>query len=284
MRKLYFILIIPVLAISFSAVNVFTGSLEEDLFPKVNHHSFSKGEELNYRVNYGMFSIGEAKIEIEHKLHKVNLRDSYKLDVYGKTKGFTGWVIDVDDQWGVYLDTASLLPHISYRNIKEGKYRKNEIVRFDHKSKNIEIKVLDQKKGSYKKPEYFYYPIIPDREIQVRDILGGYMYLRTLDFKKINPGDTVILSGFFEDTFYDLQMTFRGRETVKTRAGKFKAIKLTPVVPENELFNGRDSVVAWFSDDDNKMPLRIEAKMFVGSVFIELTDYKGLRNKPALLP
>jgi len=284
MRKLYFILIIPVLALSFSAVNVFTGSLEEELFPKVKHHSFSRGEVLNYRVNYGMFSIGEAKIEIEHKLHKVNLRDSYKLDVYGKTKGFTGWVIDVDDQWGVYLDTASLLPHISYRNIKEGKYRKNEIVRFDHKSKNIEIKVLDQKKGSYKIPEYFYYPIVPDREIQVRDILGGYMYLRTLDFKKINPGDTVVLSGFFEDTFYDLQMTFRGRETIKTRAGKFNAIKLTPLVPENELFNGRDSVVAWFSDDDNKMPLRIEAKMFIGSVFIELTDYKGLRNKPALLP
>lgn len=284
MRKLVFFCLVPVFVITLAALNVPTGITSARLFPHVSNNSFAKGEELNYRVNYGIFSIGEAKIEISNRLHKVNYRDSYKLDVYGKTKGFTGWVVDVDDQWGVYLDTASLLPHVSYRNIKEGKYRKNEIVRFDHRTKNIEIKVLDQKKGGYKDPEYFHYPIIPDRDIQVRDILGGYLYLRTLDFKKINPGDTVILSGFFEDTFYDLQMTFRGRETIKTKAGKFNAIKLTPVVPENELFNGKDSVVAWFSDDDNKIPLRIEAKMFIGSVFIELTDYKGIRNKPALLP
>ena len=279
MRRLKYILIISLSLGFLSAGNL----LNKELHPKVDSKSFGRGEQLNYKVNYGVLSIGEASMFISNTLHKVNFRDTYKLEVHGRTKGLTGWLVDVDDQWGVYLDTVSLLPHVAYRNLKEGKYRKNEVVRYDHRNKLLEIKVLDQKKGIYKDPEYFYYPINPEGEVQVRDMLGGYLYLRTIDFSRVNVGDTVTVSGFFEDTFYDLQMVLRAREVLRTKAGKFKAMKLTPVVPENKLFNGKDSIVAWFSDDDNKMPLRVEAKMFVGSVFIELSSFSGLKNPPSML-
>ena len=281
MHRLLIIAFLPLLALFAAAISI--SSDVGQVYPQLSNTSFGRGENLEYRINYGMLSIGRASMQIEEKLHRVNSRDTYKLAIEGKTRGFTSFLVDVDDQWGAYLDTASLMPQLTYRNLKEGGYRKNEIVKFDHKQKNIEVKILDQKKGQYKIPEYYHYPIDPDREIHMRDLLGGYLFMRTLDFSKYNDGDTIIISGFFEDTFYDLPLVLRGREIIRTKAGKFKALRLAPMMPDNKLFNGRDSITAWFSDDDNKVPLRVEARMFIGSVSIELSNFNGLKNQPALL-
>ena len=54
-------------------------------------------------------------------------------------------------------------------------------------------------------------------------------------------------------------------------------------MPENSIFEGEDAVLAWISDDDNKIPLKVEAEMFIGHAGIELTSFSGLRNKPALV-
>ena len=72
-------------------------------------------------------------------------------------------------------------------------------------------------------------------------------------------------------------------EVIKTKAGSFKSVVFRPVMPENSIFEGEDAVLAWISDDDNKIPLKVEAEMFIGHAGIELTSFSGLRNKPALV-
>ena len=52
---------------------------------------------------------------------------------------------------------------------------------------------------------------------------------------------------------------------------------------ENSIFDGEDAILAWISDDENKIPLKVEAEMFIGHAGIELAEYSGLRNTPALL-
>jgi hypothetical protein len=49
-------------------------------------------------------------------------------------------------------------------------------------------------------------------------------------------------------------------------------------MPENSLFKGKDSITAWFSDDKNRIPIKVSADMFIGSAGVELTSYKGLKN------
>ena len=63
----------------------------------------------------------------------------------------------------------------------------------------------------------------------------------------------------------------------------FKSIVFRPVMPDNSIFEGEDAILAWISDDENKIPLKVEAEMFIGHAGIELSDYSGLRNDPALL-
>ncbi|MFN9501465.1 MAG: DUF3108 domain-containing protein [Chryseotalea sp.] len=44
------------------------------------------------------------------------------------------------------------------------------------------------------------------------------------------------------------------------------------------MFDGENSITAWFSDDKNRIPLKIDAAMFIGSAGVELTDYGNLKH------
>jgi hypothetical protein len=178
----------------------------------------------------------------------------------------------VDDQWGAYIDTAALVPHVSYRKIREGKYKKDEVINFDHLNNKIEAKVFNHKTGKFKDPKFY------DAPSQVRDLISGFMYLRTQDLSKVKVGDTVVISGFFEDTFYKLNIVYKGKEKLRTKAGRFNTLVFKPQMPENSLFKGKDSITAWFSDDKNRIPLKVSADMFIGSAGVELTSYSGLKN------
>ncbi|MEQ8927334.1 MAG: DUF3108 domain-containing protein [Fulvivirga sp.] len=245
---------------------------EEPLYVPIDYDNFQRGEKLEFKVNFGIFSIGEAEMVIDPKSYKVNHRPCYKIDVYGRTSGMVDWVANVNDHWGAYVDSAALIPHISYRKIREGNYKKDEVVRFDHRVNLIEAKVADKKTGQFKEPKVY---VAPEG---VRDMMAGTMYLRTVDFSKMKVGEKFMINGFFEDSFYDLELIYRGKDKVKTKAGKFHAIKLAPVIPENELFDGEDSIVAWVTDDKNKLPLKIQAKMFIGNVSVELSDYTQTKH------
>jgi hypothetical protein len=238
--------------------------------------SLSKGEHLDYKVNFGFFTVGKAYMKVYEHTYNVNGRGCYKMDVFGKTSGAFDWVAKINDNWGAYIDTAALLPHISYRNIQENNYRKNEIVRFDHITHVVETKTMDNKTGEYKAPEYYHAPE------NVRDILGGYMFLRSVNYNNMKTGDTLQINAFFENTVYDFAIIFGGREDVKTKVGTFRALKLIPVMPDNKIFAGENAITLWISDDEHKIPLKIYANMVVGSAGCELTGYKGLKNEKEL--
>jgi hypothetical protein len=114
-------------------------------------------------------------------------------------------------------------------------------------------------------------------------MIAGFLYLRTMDFSRLAINDTVVVTGFFEDEFYKLKIVYRGKKDIRTKIGKVRTLVFKPVMPKNELFEGEDSITAYFSDDKNRIPVKIEAEMFIGSAGVELTDYSGLRHPLNLL-
>lgn len=244
---------------------------ETEHYVSVRNQSFARGEEINFKMTYGIFTVGKGSARIHADYFKVNGRDCFKVDVSGKTVGMVDWVADVNDQWGAYIDTAALVPHQFYRKIREGRYKKDEWTNFDHVNRKIEVKSLD-KKGNMKEPKYYEAPL------HVRDMIAGFLYLRVMDFSKLQVNDTVLVTGFFEDEFYKLKILYKGKETIKTKVGRVRALKFRPIMPKNKVFEGENSITAWFSDDKNRIPLKIDAEMFIGSAGVEITSYKNLKN------
>jgi hypothetical protein len=49
-------------------------------------------------------------------------------------------------------------------------------------------------------------------------------------------------------------------------------------MPKNKLFRGDKPVTIWISDDKNKIPLKIKARLMVGSLNMDIVNTKELRN------
>jgi hypothetical protein len=255
----------------FLALTAFTVDRNE-IYPYLRNESFGKGEVLHFKMTYSFFTVGKGTAAIQPKYFKLNNRDCFKVDISAKTVGMIDWVTDINDQWGAYIDTAALVPHMFYRKIREGRYKKDEQTYFDHLGRKIQVIATDRKTGKWKEPKIYEAPA------HVRDMVGGFLYLRTMDFSKLQIKDTVVVTGFFEDEFYKLKIVYKGKDVIKTKVGKIRVLAFKPLMPKNELFDGEDSITAYFSDDKNRIPVKIDAKMFIGSAGVELTDYSGLRN------
>ena len=235
--------------------------------------SFTAGEQLDYRVTFGFFTVGRAVTRIDKRVYSINSTACFKIDAYGETSDWISWVARVHDTWGAYLDTASLSPQVAYRKIREGNYKKDELTSFDHDKRKVEVKVMNQETGVYENPKEY------DIPRNAKDLVSGFMLLRQIDFTRVRLGDTLTVSGFFEDTSYNLRLIYTGKDVVQTKIGKIPCLKLVPIVPDNKLFDGENSITCWLSDDANKVPVKIQAKMFIGHTGVELEGFRGLRNQ-----
>lgn len=243
---------------------------QED-FPEIEYVPFEAGEEIEYKIHYGFITVGRGVLKVHKNPYKINNRAAFKVDVRAKTTGMVDWVAKIDDHWGGYIDTASLVPHQAYRFIKEGGYRKDEIVNYDHNSQMLEVKSKGKKDDKYKEPMYYEFPP------QIRDLISGFAYFRAVDFDTLMPKDTIKIPAFFEDTFYNLEIVYLGEETLDLDIGKVRAHKVTPVMPKTKIFDGENSVLGWFSADKNKIPLKINAKLYVGSGGLEITSFRNIK-------
>jgi hypothetical protein len=257
----------------------FAATRQSKLSYMINHPtSFGKGEELEYKVNFGFISVGKAITRIDSKVYNINSRACYKIDAFGSTSEWMSWVAKIDDNWGAYLDTATLSTQISYRKLKENNYRLDELSSFDHEVHKVTVKIKNKETGIYEEKNKY------DIPHNAKDLVGGFMLLRQIDFARLHKGDTVTISGFFEDTSYYLKVMYKGKETIHTKMGKIPCNIMIPIMPDNKLFDGENSITCWISDDGNKIPVKIQAKMFIGHTGLELSSFRGLRNQIKIIP
>jgi hypothetical protein len=70
---------------------------------------------------------------------------------------------------------------------------------------------------------------------------------------------------------------------VKTKYGKFNAIKLKPLLLKGSVFDGGEKMTIWVTDDANHIPVRAESPIVVGSVKIDLMQYENLKYPLAVV-
>jgi hypothetical protein len=269
MFKFQYWYLLPITIILFSAFAVINEALP---VREVSNESFSKGERLEFKVHLGPINAAYSTMSISDTVYQINGRPCYKISIEGNTTGFFDMFVRVRDVWGTYLDTQAILPHRFYRNIQENKYRKYEIVDFDHKNKKAIVTKLDKETRRPTETKPF------DISENSQDLVSGYYFLRTLEYKNRKVGEIISIPAFFDNEKYDFNVKFVGREELRTKIGKINALVLSPIMPSNSLFDGENAIQVWLSDDKNKIPLKVKAKMFVGSVEIDLLEAKNIKS------
>lgn len=246
-------------------VNLDTLPIQE--LREIKHNAFDVGEKLTYRLHYGFIDAAEATISVKSTNKKVRGREMLHVVGLGKTlKGFN-WMFKVDDRYESYIDKKGVFPWLFVRRIEEGNYKKSQDYTF-YQHKNA---VDNQQGKQFKTPA------------SVQDMISSFYYARTFDFSNIKKGDIFEIPTFVDDEIFYLKIKFKGKETIDLRKGEFKCLKFVPVVQEGRVFKSDDDLEVWITDDENKIPVLAKAKILVGSVKMQLTDYEGLSNPIAIL-
>ncbi len=245
-----------------------SGFIQKDsTYRKISQSYIRTGEKIVYRAHYGLINAGEGIVETDSKIHYMNGRPCFKVDILGRTTGMFDLVMRVRDNWGTFIDTSAIVSQRFYQNIQEGKYLKKEIIDFDHPNKKAIAHRLNKKDGSLKKKISF--PVPPN----MQDMVSGYFYMRTLDYDTIKINQLIDVIGFYDDTTYTVQVKYLGRDKVKTKLGEFNAFVLSPIMPKNSFFRGKNPITAWISDDKFRIPLKVKADLIVGAVEIDIKSY-----------
>ena len=228
--------------------------------------AFKADEWFKFRIHYGIFNASYATLELTEATW--DGQPAFYAKGIGRTTGLARLFFKVDDYYSSYFTKEDNRPLHFNRNINEGGYKKHLTIDFDHEKK--QAKVIDFKKeitGTY------------STEADIQDLISFIYYLRKhLDVNAIKKDEFVVVNLFFDAENYAFKFKFIGRETIKTKFGKVKTLKFRPYVQSGRVFRSSESITLWVSSDENKIPLRLQADLSVGSIVADLDAFKGLKN------
>jgi hypothetical protein len=82
---------------------------------------------------------------------------------------------------------------------------------------------------------------------------------------------------FLHDGVSKLDVQYVGKELVKTALGTFNCLKFSPSIQPGRIFKKDSKLYLWITDDANRIPVKAQVEILVGSVTLELMSAKGLK-------
>jgi hypothetical protein len=252
MRKL--LLVIVVVFLSFK-------SFGQEL-PFVKEPVFKPGEVLTYKLKYGFITAAEGTLRVLATDFKFDGKPTLRLSVDGQTSGTFDVFYKIRDHYDSYIDVDNLKPYFYQENIREGNYRRQDKARFSQNEKKVVAT-----KGTFTTPN-----------MQTFDLVSSYYFARSLDISKMKIGDFVKLNYFLGDEVSQLEIQYLGREVIKTKLGKIRCLKFSPSIKPGRIFRKDSRLYLWVSDDGNRVPLKAQVEILVGSVIMEIKSANGLQH------
>lgn len=202
--------------------------------------------------------------------------DRFQLEGTGRTVGFVRALWRLDANYRSLAD-ANLLRPIESTQIEtyRGKKITTHLAFSGSGVKRLRTDIQTNPPGSAK-PKQFDFP-------NLFDLYAAMLYLRS---QPLRNGDVYRIVVYPATSAYLATVTVSGREKTSVRTGSYNAIKfdlqLKRIGKNMELQPHRKfrHATVWVSDDADRILLRAEAQIFVGSVFAELRSIHFEGAKP----
>lgn len=228
-------------------------------YRKIPNESFKRGEKLTYRIHYGFVDAAIATIEITEENKKFADRNTLHVVGIGKSKGSFDFFFKIRDRYETYIDEEALIPWFFGRRVDEGGYKMSQDYIFYHAQKKVNAngKMIDIWQNT-------------------QDMLSGFYLARTMDLSGAKEGQIFSVPTVVDGEMYNLQIKFKGRESIKSPWGKIRCLKFVPILQKGRIFKHEEDMIVWLSDDKNHIPIRAKADILFGSLKMDLISYNGI--------
>jgi len=238
-----------------------------------NDLPFQAGEELRFDIHYKyglvMVRAGSANFKIEENSNKKNL---YCSILSFKTTSFFDRIFKMRDTLRSCI-TEDLHPLYHSRSVHEGNYQFTEEMffnKFTPEQTEVRVKRVSQQQLKF--------DTILTSNMMTFDMLNLLLFVRTFDYSKMESAPVRKISTFVgRDKIAVIahcegQSIFEKSETIK-----YKTYKIAFDFTDSAFNESKNAVEVWISDDKNRIPLKIRAKLRIGAAEVYLTSWKNLK-------
>jgi hypothetical protein len=210
------------------------------------------GEKLVYEAKFAFISLGTMELAIDDTI-SYNETPCYVLYSILNSNPSLSWLFTLNDTITVYSQTDGLIPLVYEENIHESNYKSSSKIEFDHTAL---IATCDDTMSI-------------EISTDTRDMVSFWYYLRTIP---LIVGDTVRLDVYASMENHIIECPVVKKEVIETSLGEFNTILVSPKTEGKGVFGSSGSMDIWYSDDSNRFPVRIKARMKTGSILFTLKE------------
>ena len=206
-----------------------------------------------YAVDWRLWRAGIAT------LHMESAGKQQKVNGEADSIGFAAVLFTVHTRFESLFDPATFCSASLHKQSEEGARRRDTWIRFDYAAGKRLLDEKDLKTGKTKHTE----APIPGC---ITDVLSGIFYLASLP---LAVGSTYYFPLNDGGQTVDVKARVEARETIKTEAGTFPALRVQTEAASGML-KDRGQVWIWYSDDAAHIPVQARARMFWGTLTVHL--------------
>lgn len=229
-------------------------------FAFLNAVVFMDGEKLTFHVKYGLINAAEATLEA--KTSSFQGAPVWALSTTAKTHPFFDKVFKVRDKVESLWDKDLLLPRKFSKNLQEGKYRQYRVHTYDHQKNSSTYQKWDFKKSVFDSSEM-------DIPSETQDILSAFYSVRNAP---LSVGKSVMVNIVADGRTMKTEIKVHRKEKQKTIFGEIECLVIEPKLRGDAVFKQSGRILIWLTDDEYKIPVRLESKVTIGSFVATLEN------------
>jgi Protein of unknown function (DUF3108) len=248
---------LPLAGIAF--VSLFAAGADPPSLP------FQPGERLTYNVTWSVFQAGQVAALLEKT---GSTPDDYLIVTTAQSRGFVSKLYTLNDVYRSRLNPQTMCSGGISKRVVEGRRRKQTEIVFDSSRR---LAILDERNlaQAAEAPKHDEEPIPPC----VQDVVSGFYYLRTQPMRVGDHIEVPVNDGS-KTTLVTVEV--QAHEEITTPLGRRYAFRVEPsVFGRGGVYKRQGRMLIWFSDDEQRLPLRIKAMLSVGTLTGALTSVTG---------
>ncbi|HKS96886.1 MAG TPA: DUF3108 domain-containing protein [Terriglobia bacterium] len=220
---------------------------------------FAPGETLTYDLSWEVFPAGQ----VSGTILKVTRgsKELYEVKAAAQSRGFVSLLYTVEDEFDSFFDPETLCSDSLQKRINEGRRHKNTRIVFDSARK---LAILDEQdlaaKGAPTKHAENEIPAC------VHDVVNAFYFMRR---QPLRVGQEIRLPINDGSKTADVRVQVQALETIRTPFGTRSAFRVEPTV-FGGLLKRKGRMQIWFSDDAERLPLRVKAMISAGTITADL--------------
>lgn len=215
---------------------------------------FSGSETMHFSVSWtGGIKIGDLSLDLRSEGD-----NDFAIHARVTDYGLFRLIYPVDDVFTTSIRGRTRLPYRYEVHQREGRRETRRLTSYDQAGLLVKYRKNEMEEEVF--------PVAGT----VHNEFSSFYITRVME---LVPGESFIVPTFADRKRNEVSVLVKGKEDIDTVFGRVRTVMVLPQMKFKGLYEKTGDTVIWLTDDECRVPVRINSKILIGSLTADLTDY-----------